>query len=103
MNGSLPRSNSTSTTGPMIWTTLPVFIHSSVAGLLQGFRAAHQFGDFLGDDGLTDAVGIKSEAADQVFAVAAGVVHGGHAGREFAGLAFEKGFPYLHLNGAGHK
>src|SRR5262245_34759872 len=77
-----PLSNSTSTTGPMTWTTRPTFsvamISSPSAGSLRAGPGDH-LDDLLGDGGLAHLVHVEREAVDHLFRVVAGRVHGRHA------------------------
>src|SRR5262249_12561476 len=88
-SGTAPRGNSTSTTGPVIRTTRPlvsllllVVSRSAVAvmslsssylgslgGIGQRICAAYDFADFLGDLGLTLAVGLQCQVFDEFVGV----------------------------------
>src|SRR5262245_51830630 len=80
MAGSWPGSNSTSTTGPMIWTIFPVFIRSPLrlCSLLERFGAAHDVEQLLGDLFLAGLVVLDREDLDHLLGVRGRGFHGGH-------------------------
>ena len=93
MGGTAP-SNSTSTTGPMIWTTRPTF---SVAmaplaascccrSFMPSPRSRHHLDDLLGDGGLAYLVHVQGETIDHLARVLGGGVHGRHARAVLGGL-----------------
>src|SRR5260370_38479408 len=93
MAGSFPGSNSTSTTGPMIWTILPWLIDrvpfcTRLLGfdcLAKGFRPADDVQELLGDALLAGLVVLDGQHMDHLARVLAGRFHGRHARPVFAG------------------
>src|SRR5438034_1239845 len=73
MVGTLP-SNSTSTTGPMIWMTRPTFSAAMNSFLCSG--PGDHFYDLLRDRGLTDLVHVEREPVDHLPRIVGGGVHG---------------------------
>ena len=83
--GQLGRSNSTSTTGPMTWTTRPIELGDKVGSHdalpLERLGAADDLDQLLGDRRLASAVVLKRERSIMSPAFLRRVVHRGHAGR----------------------
>src|SRR5512145_1991599 len=81
MAGSLPGSNSTSTTGPITWTILPSLIRWLPSGLGAGaerFRPADDVEQFLRNPLLARLVVADRELPDQLLGVLGGGFHGRH-------------------------
>src|SRR5436305_14743743 len=100
MPGTSP-SNSTSTTGPMTWTILPLLtalppgafpvIGSFIFPCLtERHLAADDFEQFLGDIALAQLVVFERQVLDEILGVIGGVFHGDHAGALFAGLGIQQ-------------
>src|SRR5262245_29441511 len=101
MAGSLPGSNSTSTTGPMTWTILPWLMRRSswlrFDGLAQGFRPADDIQELLGDALLAGLVVLDGQKIDHVARVLGRRLHRGHAGAVFTCDRLHEGA--VHLDG----
>src|SRR6266478_324628 len=93
MAGSFPGSNSTSTTGPMIWTILPWLIEqvpfcTRLLGfdcLAKRFRPADDIQELLRDALLTGLVVLDGQQMDHLARVFAGRFHGRHPRPVLAG------------------
>src|SRR5579863_1024904 len=102
ISGRSPPANSTSTTGPMTWTTLPWLVDCTLLMTLcvlstdfwatlstklafEGLGPAHDLHQLLGDGGLAGAVVLKREVGDHLFGVVGRAVHGGHARAQLGG------------------
>src|SRR4051794_9202150 len=94
ISGSEPTGNSTSTTGPMTWTTRPAGRSPVSAGVVsvsvmscplsvvlgERFGAADDLGDLGGDLGLPRAVGVARQDLDELVRVVGRGLHGAAAG-----------------------
>src|SRR5438874_3924034 len=109
-SGWSPGGNSTSTTAPMTWLTLPSRVLLFVAAIdspflplsgAHGLGAAHDFHQLGGDAGLADLVRVKRQRVDQVAGGVGRVLHGDHLGRVLAGLVLQHGLEDLRLHVAG--
>src|SRR5438874_2712096 len=95
MAGTLP-SNSTSTTGPMIWMTRPTFSAAMNSFLCSG--PGDHFYDLLRDRGLTDLVHVEREPVDHLPRIVGGGVHGRHARAVLGRRRLEQRPPDLYLD-----
>src|SRR5262249_61625743 len=88
MEGSVPGSNSTSTTGPITWTILPWLICGSLElrfhRLTEGFGAAHDVQELLRDALLTRLVELDGQHIDHLARVLGSGFHSRHAGAIFS-------------------
>src|SRR5215475_11818850 len=88
MAGSLPGSNSTSTTGPMTWTILPWLMRRSswlrFDGLAKRFRSTDDIQELLRDPLLAGLVVLDGQEVDHVAGVLGRGFHGRHAGAVLA-------------------
>src|SRR5256714_5861190 len=109
-SGWSPGGNSTSTTAPMTWLTLPSRVLLFVAAIdspflplsgAHGLGAAHDFHQLRGDAGLADLVRVKRQRVDQVARGVGRVLHRDHLRRVLAGLVFQHGLEDLRLHVAG--
>src|SRR6266508_6361682 len=98
MDGSRPAGNSMSTTGPVIWITLPIAgavvaisWESSSSGVSAPPRARCNLDHLAGDVGLADFVVSERVVLDQLFGILGCVLHRDHATGLFARLGFEDG------------
>src|ERR1700692_3312777 len=115
MSGSRSLSNSTSTTGPITCTTVPVptpcflpFFAATAISLLSlrlGWASARQRGcaandvhQFARDCALAHGVGCQGVVPDQVRGVVRRVVHGQHLSGHLAGEVLEHGLVDLRLD-----
>src|SRR4030067_3265257 len=95
--------NSTSTTGPMTWTTRPIlsfawsFVMGFSAWLLLGHRVdgRHYLQQLLGDRGLADLVQAEDQITDELLGGFSRIFHGHHPGRLFGRLRLEIGMKDL--------
>src|SRR2546426_9435613 len=93
MDGRCSSGNSMSMTGPIIRTTLPLFIRSFSAGPRGSFQrrgAADNLQDLLGDPGLADLVHVEGQALDHLGGVLGGRVHRRHPGSLLGGGRLQK-------------
>src|SRR5262245_46481381 len=75
MSGTESPGNSTSSTGPMTWTTFPSAMCAMAGALLQCGRAAHDLRDLLRDHGLAGLVVFAGEALLHLARVVGRVLH----------------------------
>src|SRR5256885_3752702 len=94
-SGCSPAGNSTSTTAPITWGTLPSFVLLFVCAIappslpLGGAHrlgAAHDLHQLGGDPCLADLVGVQRQRLDQVAGGGGRILHCDHLGRVLAGL-----------------
>src|SRR5471030_1439619 len=95
MGGMLFSANCTSTTGPMTWTILPVFILKRLKGggvrKLSGAElGGGDLEDFLRDAGLAGLVVLEREVAEQLRRVVLGRLHGNHARAVLGSLRLQR-------------
>src|SRR5205823_2532833 len=97
--GSSP-SNSTSTTAPMTWISLPLDLPVEGAMMfslsLDRGSAGDDFDQLLGDLRLAGTVHLNGEGLDKVARIARGIVHRRHLGGKEAGLVLEQRGEELH-------
>src|SRR5580698_5070216 len=109
MGGIACSANWTSTTGPITWTILPVFIGSergwvSWKVVLGGAeRSGCDLEDFLGDGRLAGLVVLEGEVAQQLGRVVLRGLHGDHAGAVLRGLPRERKLVDLVVHVVGKK
>src|SRR5262249_16475474 len=92
-SGSDPEGNSTSTTGPRTWVTLPMLctVAIQLASSFQRFRAGDDFHQLLGDHRLPRSVVEKRQPVDHLRRIRCGLLHRAHPGAVLARNAFEEG------------
>src|SRR5262245_37488976 len=93
MAGSLPGSNSTSTTGPITWTILPSLMRMLPSGLgarAEGLRAADDVEQLLRDPLLARLVVADRQETDQLLGVLGGGFHGRHPRPVLSGRGFQQ-------------
>src|SRR5262245_4175197 len=93
MAGSLPGSNSTSTTGPITWTILPSLMRTLPSGLgahAERLRAADDVEQLLRDPFLARLVVTDSQETDEVLGILGRGFHGRHSGAVLPGRGFEQ-------------
>src|SRR5437763_10125004 len=92
MAGREPAGNSMSTTGPVIWTTLPMpdgVATAMVFDSLTGLGAGGDFDHFSRDVGLANLVVAQGQVVDEVGRVVGRVLHGDHAAGLLARLRLQ--------------
>src|SRR5262249_56731997 len=102
MAGSPPGSNSMSTTGPMTCTIFPMLmprlLRSACAACLEGFRAADDVEQLLGDLLLARLVVLDRQDVDHLLGVLGGRLHRRHASAVLAGQRLHQSAVDLHAH-----
>src|SRR3984893_1695778 len=117
--GSRPGGNSTSTTAPITWLTLPIvssdvvsfatspmgfsWLRACTGSFLQGRRPGDDLHQLGGDRRLADLVGRQAEFLDDVAGRGGGVLHRDHLGRVEAGLVLQHSLVDLRLHVPGQQ
>src|SRR5438067_2943854 len=102
ISGSEPAGNSTSTTGPITWVTLPTFDISFIAtaaiygSLFHRLGAGDDLHQLLGDRRLAGAVVLERKSPDHLVGVLRGGVDRRHPCTMLRGLGLEQGAPDRH-------
>src|SRR4051794_17683136 len=100
MPGSWPAGNSMSTTGPVIWMTLPIAPAGAVSVMSvvppaslasASVRAGRDLDHLAGDVRLADLVVGQGQVLDELFGVLGRVLHRDHPARLLARLGLEDG------------